>query len=119
MADKKRPNVVGKGPALIREMVEILKEVEGKMGSLSGDAADKVKTVAVDLRDEIEPIVTRAYVKTVKAGETAWDCKEMSLELKDAVDAGDNDKAKELAENIESTLAEFVNKIKTFVVRMT
>jgi hypothetical protein len=119
MADKKRPNVVGKGPALIREMVEILKEVEGKMGSLSGDAADKVKTVAVDLRDEIEPIVSRAYVKTVKAGETAWDCKEMSLELKEAVEAGDEAKSAEIAGEIEKTLAEFVNKIKTFVVRMT
>ncbi len=119
MADKKRPNVVGKGPALIREMVEVLKEVEGKLGSLSGDAADQVKKVAVDLRDEIEPIVNRAYVKTVKAGETAWDCKEMSLELKEAVEAGDGAKAKELSENIEKELAEFVNKIKTFVVRMT
>jgi hypothetical protein len=119
MADKKRPNVVGKGPALIREMVGILKEVEEKLGDLSGEAADKVKFVAVDLRDEIEPIVTRAYVKTVKAGETAWDCKELSLELKAAVDSGDSDKAAEIAGNIESELKAFIEKIKKFVVRMT
>jgi hypothetical protein len=120
MAEKvKRPNVVGKGPKLIREMVEILKEVEGALGNIDGDAAAKVKAVAVDLRDEIEPIVARAYVKTVKAGETAWDCKEASLELKAAVEAGEGDKAAEIAGTIEKDLGEFVNKIKTFVVRMT
>lgn len=118
MADKKRPNVTGKGPALTREMVAIFKEIEEAAGKL-GEPGEKIKSTLSEKGQELEKIVKMAYLKTVKAGETAWDCKEMAQELKGAIDAGETDKAVEISDKLVSDLDGFIHKIKTFVVRMT
>jgi hypothetical protein len=119
VAEKSRPDVTGKAPAICREMLDIFKEIEGSLGNLSEEAAEKVKSVLDEKYVSLEPVLSRAYVKTVKAGETAWDCKEMALELKQTADSGDNDKALDILGRLETELDGFYNKIKTFVVRMT
>jgi hypothetical protein len=119
MSEKKRPNVTGKGPALTREMLEVFKEIEAGAESLSGDAAGKIKSALSEKGEELGKIVKMAYLKTVKAGETAWDCKEMALELKESVTSGNEDKAVEILDKLTGDLDQFIHKIKTFVVRMT
>lgn len=119
MTEKKRPNVVGKGPSLISEMSVIFNEIGEDLGNFSDQAADKVKLLIAEQGQTVETLRKAAYVKTVKAGEVAWDLKEMALSLKDAVKAGDEAKATELVAKMESELDWFINKIKTFVVRMT
>lgn len=86
MADKAMPNVAGKGPSLIREMLATFKEIDGSLSGLSNGSADKIKTVCSEKGQEVEPLTSRAYMKTVKAGETAWQCSQMALELKDAIE---------------------------------
>jgi len=119
MADKKRPNIVGKGPALTREMLEIFGDILSSTGNVSGAAADKINVILGAKGQELEKIVKMAYLKTVKAGEIAWDMKEASLEIKQAVETGDEAKAVAMVEQLESELDGFIHKIKTFVVRMT
>ncbi len=119
MSDKKRPNVTGKGPSLTREMLEIFKEIEGETGNLSGDAAARITSTLQEKGEELQKVIKMAYLKTVKAGETAWDCKEMAEELKAAAAAGDEAKSLEILETLNADLDQFLHKIKTFVVRMT
>lgn len=115
MAQKERPNVTGKGPALAREIVEIF----GQILSNGGGMKAMLEPALADRGAELEKIGKMAYLKTVKAGEIAWDLKEMSLELKTAVDAGDEAKVKELLEPLTADMDHLIHKIKTFVVRMT
>jgi hypothetical protein len=119
MAEKKRPNIVGKGPALSREMIQIFKEIQEDTTNLSDDLASKINAVLNDKVASLEKVVKMAYLKTVKAGESAWDLKEEALELKETIAAGDEAKAAEILEKMEGELDQFINKIKTFVVRMT
>ena len=119
MAEKKRPNIVGKGPALTKEMIGIFKEIQENSGTLSGDAAEKINAVLGEKGQELESVIRMAYLKTVKAGEVAWDMKEASLSLKEAVGSGDEAKAMEIMEKMGGELDGFIHKIKTFVVRMT
>jgi hypothetical protein len=119
MSEKKRPNVTGKGPALTREMLEVFKEIEAGAGSLSGEAAGKINSALSEKAAELGKIIKMAYLKTVKAGEIAWDCKEMALELKESVTSGQEDKAVEILGKLTTELDDFIHKIKTFVVRMT
>jgi hypothetical protein len=119
MADKAMPNVAGKGPALIREMLEIFKNLDEGLGKLSNGAVEKIRSVVTEQGQEVEPLVSRAYMKTVKAGETAWQCKEMALQLKEMVGAGNEAQAIESAEKLGTELGELINKTKNFVVRMT
>lgn len=115
MTEKKRPNVTGKGPALAREIIEIF----GQILSDGGSMKEMLESQLADRGAELEKISKMAYLKTVKAGEVAWDLKEMSLELKAAVEAGDEAKAKELLESVTADMDHLIHKIKTFVVRMT
>jgi len=119
MAEKKRPNVVGKGPSLTREMIGIFKEIQENSGSLSGEAAEKINAILGEKGQALESVIRMAYLKTVKAGEVAWDMKEAALSLKEAVHAGDEGKAMEIFTQMSGDLDGFLNKIKTFVVRMT
>ena len=119
MSDKKRPNVTGKGPSLTREMLEIFKEIEGETGNLSDDAAAKITSTLQEKGEQLQKVIKMAYLKTVKAGETAWDCKEMAGELKAAAASGDEAKALDILETLSADLDQFLHKIKTFVVRMT
>ena len=119
MSDKKRPNVVGKGPAFSREMITTFNEIKADMSGIAKDTAEKIHTLVTDKGDELEKVVKMAYLKTVKAGEVAWDLKEMSFILKEAIGAGDDSKALETAEQMAPQMDEFIHKIKTFVVRMT
>jgi hypothetical protein len=114
MTEKKRPNVTGKGPALSREMLEVFKEITENTST-----SDKIKSGLSEKGDELGKIIKMAYLKTVKAGETAWDCKEMALELKEAIGAGDEAKAGEIYDKMIGELEQFIHKTKTFVVRMT
>lgn len=115
MTRKERPNVTGKGPTLAREMVEVFGQILSNGGSMKG----MLESQLADRGAQIEKICKMAYLKTVKAGETSWDLKEMTLELKAAVDAGDEAKAKEILTPLTAGLDELIHKIKTFVVRMT
>jgi hypothetical protein len=116
---KKRPNVVGKGPALSRETIAIFKEIQDGSANLSGDLAGKINTVLGEKGAALEKVVKMAYLKTVKAGEIAWDLKEDALALKEKIDAGDESSAAEILGKMEGELDDFIHKIKTFVVRMT
>ena len=119
MVEKKRPNIVGKGPALTREMIAIFKEIQENSESLSGEAAEKINAVLGEKGKELESVIRMAYLKTVKAGEIAWDMKEASLTLKEAVGSGNEAEAMKVLEFMSGELDGFIHKIKTFVVRMT
>ncbi|MCG6880639.1 MAG: hypothetical protein LJE96_16035 [Deltaproteobacteria bacterium] len=119
MTEKKRPNVVGKGPVLSREMIAIFKEIQEDSAGLSDDLAGKISAVLGEKGADLEKVVKMAYLKTVKAGEVAWDLKEETLNLKETIAAGDEAKASELLGKIDGELDAFIHKIKTFVVRMT
>ena len=119
MTEKKRPNIVGKGPVLSREMIAIFKEIQENTAGLSDDLAGKISAVLGEKGAALEKVVKMAYLKTVKAGEVAWDLKEEALRLKETIAAGDEAKATEILGNLDGELDGFINKIKTFVVRMT
>jgi hypothetical protein len=59
------------------------------------------------------------YLKTVKAGELAWDLKEKTIALKDAVAGGDEAAAVATSEELVPEAETIIHKTKTFVVRMT
>jgi len=115
MTEKERPNVTGKGPALARETIELFAEILADGGSMKGLLESKL----ADRGAALEKIVKMAFLKTVKAGEMTWDLKEMTLDLKAAVAAGDEAKAKEILEPLTTDMDELIHRIKTFVVRMT
>jgi len=115
MTQKARPNVTGKGPALAREVVSIVDQIL----SNSGGMKDMLEPQLAERAAQLEKIGKMAYLKTVKAGETAWDIKEMALELQAAVESGDEAKVKAVLEPMTANLDELIHKIKTFVVRMT
>jgi hypothetical protein len=119
MTEKQRPNVVGKGPALAREMLEVFQEIQNSTGNLSGAAKEKINSTLAEKSAELEKIIKMAYLKTVKAGEVAWDLKEKALELKEMVSKSDEASAMATIDQMTGELDGFVHKIKTFVVRMT
>jgi hypothetical protein len=118
MTVKKRPNVVGKGPSLSREMLDVFKAIENSNG-MSGPAKEQINVQLSNKREDLGKVLKMAYLKTVKAGETAWDLKEKSLELQGAVQSGDEDRAMAIMQELDGELDQFLHKIKTFVVRMT
>lgn len=115
MTQKERPNVTGKGPSLAREIVTAFDQILSNAGSMK----DMLEPQLADRGAQLDKISKMAYLKTVKAGETAWDVKEMALELQAAVEGGDEAKAKEILEPMTAELDQLIHKIKTFVVRMT
>lgn len=115
MTQKERPNVTGKGPSLAKEMVEVFGEILSNGGGMQA----MLEPELADRSAQLQKIGKMAYLKTVKAGEVAWDLKEMALELKAAVETGDEAKAKEILEPLTAGLDQLIHKIKTFVVRMT
>ena len=115
MAEKTRPNVTGKGPALARETIELISEILANGGSMKSMLEGELAQRGADL----EKIVKMAFLKTVKAGEMSWDLKEATLELKAAVAAGNEAKAKEILGPMTADMDELIHRIKTFVVRMT
>jgi hypothetical protein len=119
MSDVKKPNVVGKGPAFTREIIQIFGEIQENIGSLSGDAAKAIGNFAGEKAEELAKVVKMAYLKTVKAGEVSYDLKGRVLNLKEAVGAGDEKEALNLLEQMREDIEHFIHKIKTFVVRMT
>jgi len=119
MADPAMPAVAGKGPAFIREMLVTFKDIDVSLNGLSGDAAAKIKTVCSDMGQDVEPLTSRAYMKTVKAGETAWQCSQIALKLKDSVASGNEAEALEAVDKLSAELGGLINKTKNFVVRMT
>jgi hypothetical protein len=119
MADQQKTDVTGKGPAFIRDALDLFKQIDGECAALSKDAATKIKSTLSIKAQEIEPLLSRAYMKTVKAGETAFGCKQLANELKSSVDSGDEAKALENLDKLGTELDGLVHKVKTFVVRMT
>lgn len=119
MAEPQRPNVTGKGPAFIRETLAIFGEINGQCSSLSSEAAEKIKSTLKNKGEEIEPILSRAYMKTVKAGETSYDCKVLAEDLKRNVDACNEAEALQNLDNLAKEMDGLIHKVKTFVVRMT
>ncbi len=119
MADQQKIDVTGKGPAFMREALELFRQIDGQCAALSPDAAVKIKATLSTKAHEIEPLLSRAYMKTVKAGETALGCKQLATDLKSSIDTGDEAKALEALDNLGTQLDGLVHKVKTFVVRMT
>jgi hypothetical protein len=115
MTEKTRPNVTGKGPALARETIELFAEILSNGGGMKSMLEAELAQRGADL----EKIVKMAFLKTVKAGEMTWDLKEATLELKAAVEAGDEAKVKEIIGPLTADMDELIHRIKTFVVRMT
>lgn len=111
------PNVAGKGPTLIREMLATFKEID--LNGLSGAASGKINALCSEKGQAVEPLVSRAYMKTVKAGETAWQCSQLALQLKDWVASGNEASALQTADKLDAQLSDLINKTKNFVVRMT
>jgi hypothetical protein len=119
MAEQQKPNVTGKGPAFIRETLSVFGEINGQCGSLSAEASEKIKTTLDTKAQEIEPILSRAYMKTVKAGETAYTCKTLADELKQSVESCNEAQALEKLDSLQTEMDGLIHKVKTFVVRMT
>lgn len=119
MEEHKKPDVTGKGPAFVRETLGVFKEIDGLCASLSTDASEKIKTTLDAKAQEIEPILSRAYMKTVKAGETAYTCKALTEELKQSIENSDEAKALENLDQLQKEMDGLIHKVKTFVVRMT
>lgn len=119
MADQQKIEVTGKGPAFIREALALFKQIDGQCAALSPDAAVKIKSTLSTKAHEIEPLLSRAYMKTVKAGETALGCKQLASDLKSCVDSGDEANAFEHLDKLGKELDGLAHKVKTFVVRMT
>jgi hypothetical protein len=119
MSDQKRPNVVGKGPAFTREIIEMFREIKDSTNGLSPEAGQQISSTLGAKADDLEKVVKMAYLKTVKAGEVAWDLKEMATDLKASIADGDESKAMEVFGQMQGDLDTFIHKIKTFVVRMT
>lgn len=119
MSQKQRPNVVGKGPAFTKDIIVLFRSINEDSSGLSDEAAKQIGPACAQKADELEKIVKMAYLKTVKAGEIAWDLKEMATNLKESVSAGDESKAVEIYGQMQGVLDMFIHKIKTFVVRMT
>ena len=119
MVDQARPNVVGKGPGLVKEMVAVFKEIEGSTGGLPDNASEKIKSVLSEKGQAIELLVKMAYLKTVKAGEIAYDCKQMALELKGSIESGNEDNSLQILDKLGNAIDAFIHRIRTFVVRMT
>lgn len=119
MSNQAMPNVAGKGPSLIREMLATIKELDGSFGKIPDGAADQIKSVCTEKAQEIEPLTSRAYMKTVKAGETAWQCSQLALALKESVGSGNEAAALEALGKLSNELDDLINKTKNFVVRMT
>lgn len=119
MSDAKRPDVTGKGPALIREMLGVFKEINERDASLSPELAQRIKTTLLAKGEQIEPLLSRAYMKTVKAGETSWACKELALNLKQSMESCNEAEALAKLDQLEKELDGLTHKVKTFVVRMT
>jgi hypothetical protein len=117
MADNKRPNVVGKGPALAKEIIAIITETAGSCAS--DTAKEKIAVPLQGKADELTQIIKMAYLKTVKAGEVTWDLKEALGEMKGKLAAGDEAGAVAATEALMPNLEELIHKTKTFVVRMT
>ncbi len=115
MTKKERPNVTGKGPALAREIIDLFEQILSNGGSMK----DLLESKLADRGADLQKIVKMAFLKTVKAGEMTWDLKEMTLELKAAVDAGDEAKVTQILEPLTADMDELIHRIKTFVVRMT
>ena len=119
MTEQKRPNVVGKGPALVREMLDIFSDIAGNTNGMSDLAKEKIAVPLEAKIPEFEKIIKMAYLKTVKAGEVAWDLKEKSLALKEKIGTGDETAALSIMDEMDGELDGLIHKIKTFVVRMT
>ncbi|MBI5250586.1 MAG: hypothetical protein HY912_13935 [Desulfomonile tiedjei] len=119
MADQQKPDVTGKGPAFIRETLVVFGEINGQCATLSKDAAEKIKATLSSKGQEIEPLLSRAYMKTVKAGETALACRQLADLLKSSVTGCDEAKAMENLDKLGAELDGLIHKVKTFVVRMT
>lgn len=119
MASPERPDVTGKGPALIREMLSVFKEIDGQCATLSPETAQRIASTLSQKGQEIEPLLSRAYMKTVKAGEVSWDCKELAQRLKETVEACNEAQALEKVDQLGKELDGLIHKVKTFVVRMT
>lgn len=119
MTEPMRPNVVGKGPALSRDMLDIFEEICRNSSTLSDMAKEKVVVPLEAKSVELEKVIKMAYLKTVKAGEVAWDLKEKAVTLKEKIHAGDEAAAMAIMGPMVGDLDEFIHKIKTFVVRMT
>ncbi len=113
------PNVAGKGPTLIREMLATFKEIDGSLNGLSSAASGRIKSLCSEKGQEIEPLVSKAYMKTVKAGETSWECSQLALQIKDSAAAGNEAAALEAVEKLDAELSGLIHKTKNFVVRMT
>jgi hypothetical protein len=119
MADQPKPDVTGKGPAFIREALAVFKEIDGQCATMSAETAAKIKTALSNKSLEIEPLLSRAYMKTVKAGEVAYGVKLLAEDLKSSVDKCDEAKALENLDKLGPELDALIHKVKTFVVRMT
>jgi hypothetical protein len=117
MAEKTRPNVVGKGPALANEIIELINGIAAN--SVSDTAKEKIVVPLQAKAEELQQVVKMAYLKTVKAGEVAWDLKEEVAEMKAKLDAGDEAGAIAATEALMPNMENLLHKIKTFVVRMT
>lgn len=119
MATTKMPDVTGKGPSLMREMLAIFQDISNNLNGLAPEAATKIKELLTTKGSEVEPLLSRAYMKTVKAGEVAWQCKELARELLEKVANQNEGEALALAEQLDKELSALIHTTKTFVIRMT
>lgn len=119
MADVKRPPVAGKGPAFIKETLAVFKDITGSLDGFPSASAERIKSTLDAKAQDVEPLLSRAYMKTVKAGETSYDCKLLAEGLQQCVQAGNEADAIENLGKLETELDGLINKVKTFVVRMT
>jgi len=119
MADVQRPPVAGKGPAFMKETLVVIKDITGKLDGISAASAERIKSALEAKAQDVEPLLGRAYMKTVKAGEVSYDCKVLAEGLQQYVQAGKENEAIENLGKLETEMDGLIHKVKTFVVRMT
>ncbi|MDQ7781758.1 MAG: hypothetical protein RDU20_02685 [Desulfomonilaceae bacterium] len=119
MADVQRPPVAGKGPAFMKETLAVFKDIAGNLDAFPDSSANKIKSTLEAKAQDVEPLLSRAYMKTVKAGETSYDCKVLAEGLYQCVQAGNEADALDNLGKLETHLDGLIHKVKTFVVRMT
>jgi hypothetical protein len=103
----------------MRETLAVFKDIAGNLDGLPAASADRIKSSLDTKAQDVEPLLSRAYMKTVKAGEVSYDCKVLAEGLQQCIQAGNETEAMDNLGKLETELDGLIHKVKTFVVRMT
>ena len=108
-----KEKIHGRGHLFLRDLLT------NEWPAIQNSAGEPISSGIADLVKQLRPISNRPYVKNPSGSEDAWALKELTAELKAAVDGGDEAKAAELFDKIKADTVDFMEKISGLVIRMT